>query len=149
MLTIREATVDDVDIVYDLIMAIARHHGQEQYVGTSREELRRAGFDEPARFGVLLAEVDGEVAGYVSWTVPYSIWRGREFMQIDDLYVREKFRGRKVGAALMREARVLCRAWGLAVMKWEVESDNHGAIRFYQKLGAEVTEKGICRWAVD
>ena len=97
---------------------------------------------------MLLAEVDGEVAGYVSWTVPYSIWRGAEFMQIDDLFVWEQYRGRKVGEALMQAAREACRDRGLAVMKWEVESDNPGAIRFYKSLGAEVTEKGFCRWAV-
>ncbi|WP_417319620.1 GNAT family N-acetyltransferase [Emcibacter sp.] len=150
MLTIREATSDDVDIVFDLIMAIARHHGQEQYVTTSKEELRRAGFSsEPARFGVLLAEVDGAVAGYVSWTVNYSIWRGADVMQIDDLYVWEKFRGQSVGKALMRDARAQAQARGLAVMKWEVETDNRGAIKFYKNLGAEVSEKGFCRWTVE
>lgn len=148
MLTVREATSSDIDIVYDLIVAIAKHHRQEQYVVTSEDELVKSGFGESPLFGVLLAEIDGEVAGYCSYTWNYSIWLGSTYMNIDDVFVWEKFRGKKVGEALMLKAKEVCLENGAGRIKWEVETDNHGAIKFYERLGANVSIKGLFRWDV-
>jgi len=148
MVTVREATIADVDVVYDLIVAIAKHHDQEQYVVTDKAELRESGFGDRPSFGVLLAEVDGEVAGYCSYTWNYSIWFGSTYMNIDDVFVWEKFRGQQVGEELMLNAKSVCLAKGARRIKWEVEQDNHGAIKFYQRLGANVEIKGLFRWDV-
>lgn len=148
MLIVREACEKDIDIVFDLIIAIAKHHDQEQYVVTDKNELLKSGFSENPAFGVLLAEVDGEVAGYASYTWNYSIWLGTSYMNIDDVFVWEGFRGQKVGEALMQKARSVCQVKGVNRMKWEVEQDNLQAIKFYQRLGATIDIKGVCRWSV-
>nr|WP_241264122.1 GNAT family N-acetyltransferase [Bowmanella dokdonensis] len=127
-------------------MAIARHHGQEQFVVTSKAQLQRAGFGPHPRFGALLAEIDGEIAGYASFTWNYSIWLGSELMTLDDLFVWDRFRGRKIGEALMQELSNICRTRDIQRIKWEVQQDNHQAIKFYRRLGAEVEPKGVCRW---
>lgn len=148
MVTVREATVSDVDIVYDLIIAIAKHHEQEQYVITTKDELMNSGLGDASIFGVLLAEIDGEVAGYCSYTWNYSIWLGSMYMNIDDVFVWEAFRGQQVGELLMLKAKEVCLAKGTGRIKWEVERDNHGAIRFYERLGANLDVKGLFRWDV-
>lgn len=148
MVTVKFATEKDIDIVYELILAIARHHDQQHYVVTNKEELLRSGFGYSSKFGVLLAEVDGEVAGYASYSWNYSIWLGASYMNIDDVFVWEAFRGQKVGEALMLKAKETCQLNGCERIKWEVEQDNHQAIKFYQRLGAEVDIKGVCRWQV-
>ena len=104
-LIVREATRADVDTVHRLIVAIAEHHDQRQHVRTTPALLREGGFGPTPRFGVLLAETGGEVAGYASYTWNYAIWLGGEFMNIDDVFVHERFRGRQVGEALMHRAR--------------------------------------------
>ena len=147
MLSVREASEKDIDTVYDLIIAIARHHDQEQYVVTDKSELLKSGFSENPAFGVLLAEVDGEAAGYASYTWNYSIWLGTSYMNIDDVFVWEGFRGQKVGEALMKKAKNVCKLKGFERIKWEVEQDNHQAIKFYERLGASVDIKGVCRWS--
>ena len=43
VVTVREATILDSDIVYDLIMATAKHHDQEVYVKTNKQELINSG----------------------------------------------------------------------------------------------------------
>jgi len=148
MVTVREATISDIDIVYKLIIAIAKHHNQEQYVVTTKEQLINAGFSHAPSFGVLLAEINGEVAGYCSYTWHYSIWLGSTYMNIDDVFVWEKFRGKKVGELLMHKAKEVCLANGAHRIKWEVEQDNYGAIKFYQRLGANIDIKGLFRWDV-
>ena len=148
VVSIREATSSDVDTIYELIMAIARHHGQESYVLTDKETLLKDGFCDDAAFGVLLAECDGDVAGYCSYTWNYSIWLGIRYMGIDDVYVWERFRGQNIGEALMLEAKEVCLQRNVKRIRWEVEQDNHGAIRFYQRLGAKLDLKGIFRWDI-
>jgi GNAT superfamily N-acetyltransferase len=148
MVTVREATVSDVDTVYDLIIAIAKHHNQEQYVVTTKDELVSFGFGNSPSFGVLLAEINGEVAGYCSYTWNYSIWLGSAYMNIDDVFVWGKFRGQQIGEKLMYKAKEVCLAQGAGLIKWEVEQDNHGAIKFYERLGANMDIKSLFRWDV-
>ncbi len=148
MVTVREATSSDVDIVYDLIIAIAKHHNQVQFVVTNKDKLFESGFGTTPSFGVILAEVDGEVAGYCSYTWNYSIWLGATYMNIDDVFVWEKFRGNQVGESLMFKAKKVCLAKGAGRIRWEVEQDNLGAIRFYERLGAKCEIKGLFRWDV-
>ncbi len=146
MIRVRQATLSDIDTVYELIIAIAKHHDQEQYVETTKEQLATFGFGDTPTFGVLLAEIDGAVAGYCSYTWNYSIWAGTAYMNIDDVFVWGEFRGKKVGEALMHKAKEVCLAKDIKKIKWEVEQDNHRAIQFYERLGATIDIKGIFKW---
>jgi GNAT superfamily N-acetyltransferase len=148
VITVREATISDIDTVYDLIIAIAKHHNQEEHVITDKDELAKSGFGDNPSFGVLLAEFNDEIAGYCSFTWNYSIWLGSSYMNIDDVFVWEKYRGQQVGEKLMFQAKEVCLTKGAARIKWEVETDNYAAIRFYERLGANIDIKGLFRWDV-
>ena len=63
---------------------------------------------------MLLAEIDNEVAGYYSYTWNYSIWLGSTTMNIDDVFVWHKFRGKQIGGLLMLKAKEVCLAKMLA-----------------------------------
>lgn len=146
MIEIRIATEQDVEVFFSLMLEEAEHHNALQHIHTNPSELRRAGFGKAPKFGVLLARVDGEPAGYVSYTMNYSIWMGAEFMMIDDVFVTAKYRGKKIGEALMARAKEVALAAGQTRIRWGVESDNEGAIRFYQRVGASLHTKGLCTW---
>jgi GNAT superfamily N-acetyltransferase len=148
VITVREATISDVDTIYDLVIAIAKHHNQEEHVVTDKDELAKSGFGNNQSFGVLLAEFNDEIAGYCSFTWNYSIWLGSSYMNIDDVFVWEKYRGQQAGEKLMLKAKEVCLAKGAARIKWEVERDKHAAIRFYKRLGANIDIKGLFRWDV-
>ena len=136
-------------IILELITALAAHHGQTDSVETDADTLRSDGFGDGPKFGVLIAEVDGTVAGFLSYTICYSIWRGTSFMQIDDVFVHDEFRGKGVGEALMNESRRTCSRLGLSPIKWEVQPDNDAAIRFYDRLGACGYDKRLFKWAAN
>ena len=147
MLTIRGATAEDSGKLHRLIVAIADYHGQAESVRTSPAELQQA--TDESKFGALLAELDGKVVGYASYTFDYSIWLGHDYMRIDDVYVDAVARGHGIGEALMRECRELCRKNGVPRIKWEVQTDNGDARRFYERLGARYYEKGVFAWDLD
>lgn len=149
VIRIREATREDVDVIYAMIIAIARYHDQEKYVKTDRAEIMKSGFGLSPDFKVLLAEVDSEAAGFLSYTWNYSIWRGETYMSIDDIFILERYRGEKIGETLMFKAREICRFQGIKQLRWEVMEDNQRAIKFYRRLGVEVGFKGVCRWNLE
>ena len=146
VVSIRRATAADIERIHELISAIADYHEQAHYVRTDLDELRTAGFGEDPRFEVLLAEVGTEVVGFVSFTINYSIWLGQRFMLIDDVFVDAAHRGQNIGEALMFAARDRAKALGLGRVKWEVQTDNQAARRFYERLGARYYEKGVFAW---
>ena len=143
---IRQATSKDVPALFDLIMAIAKHHNQEEHVLTDKDELLKAGFAAEPEFQVILVEYEEEIAGYLSYTWNYSIWNGKSYMNLDDLFVKEKFRGLKIGHELMRKAKSICENKSSGLIRWEVEKDNQKAIEFYERLGVKMVEKGIFKW---
>lgn len=148
MITVNKATVDDIDVLYELIIGIAKHHNQEEYVLTNKEEMFKSGFKETSKFGALIAKFNGKVAGYVSFTWNYSIWLGGDYMNIDDLFVWDQYRGKKIGEVLMLKAREICEEKYIDRIRWEVQKDNIGAIKFYKRLGAEIKTKGVFSWNV-
>lgn len=148
MVTIRQATANDVDVLYQLIIAIAEYHQQADLVTTTPAQLLTDGFGEHPKFGVLLAEQDGVAVGYCTYTWHYSIWLGEPGMNIDDLFVLAQARGNNIGLRLMEQAKVLCLKKGIRTLRWQVESDNEGAKAFYRRLGASIETKGVCRWDV-
>lgn len=77
----------------------------------------------------------GEVAGYVVITFGFSIeFRGRHAL-IDELFLKEGFRGRGAGAATLRFAEGVCRARGIRALHLEVDRGNTVAQSVYSRAG--------------
>ncbi len=146
LITLREATEADVEVLHRLIVVIAEHHDQREYVFVTVDDLRRDGFGPAPKFGAVLAEVDGTLVGYATYTWNYGIWLGSTYMSVDDVYVSSTHRGLGIGEALMHRLQQVCAHRGLHRMKWEVEPDNAAAIRFYERLGARMRTKGLFYW---
>lgn len=80
----------------------------------------------------LLAEGQDELAGaIVCWTSGF----------VKDLVVRESWRGRGLGEALMRHALTVFTHRGARSVELKVHSDNHGAVRLYERVGMRVVER--------
>jgi ribosomal protein S18 acetylase RimI-like enzyme len=81
---------------------------------------------------ILLGE---EVAGYVVIAFGFSIeFRGRDAF-IDELFVKDGFRGRGLGGAALRHAEGVCRGRGVRALHLEVERENTGAQSVYRRAG--------------
>lgn len=145
---IRRMVVDDTDAVMQLIREEAIYHDQLEYVKIDKETFIDKAFGKNALFGVYVAELDGELIGYVSYTINFSIWAGQKYMSIDDVFITEACRGMGAGKALMSSVKDGALAAGLTMIRWEVEVDNQRAISFYEGLGARYRQKGIFTWSV-
>jgi GNAT superfamily N-acetyltransferase len=60
---------------------------------------------------------------------------------LEDLFVREAFRGRGIGRALLCQVARIARQEGSYGMRWEVLDWNETAIKFYRSLGGKFCDE--------
>jgi phosphinothricin acetyltransferase len=134
--TVRECEPRDLDVVHALHVDAVLHstaiwqeepHPRSYFDGWLAE--RRAD-----GWPVLVAEVDGQVAGYAT----YSQWRPHQGYRLTvehSVYVVEAFRGRGIATVLMDALVARARAEGRHVLMAGICSENAGSIALHTKLG--------------
>lgn len=138
MLSLRAAVAADVPLILALVRELAAYEKEPDAVVATEADLLRDGFGDDPGFRVLLAEDEGEPAGFALYFFAYSTWRGRRVLYLEDLFVRPSHRHRGIGLGLMRRLARLAVDQGCARFVWEVLDWNEPALRFYASLGAEV-----------
>jgi GNAT superfamily N-acetyltransferase len=134
MLSIRPAKISDVSLLNTLIHEFAEF--ERLPVTVTEGDLLRDGFGEQPRFRVLLAEWQGQPAGYAFFFDYYSTFEGRAGLFLEDIYVRDQFRGKGIGKALLARVAAVAREGHCFGVRWQVLDWNAAAIQFYEKLGA-------------
>jgi GNAT superfamily N-acetyltransferase len=119
-----------------MILELAEYERELECVTIREEHLTRDGFGENPRFRALIAEWDGQPAGYALFFNYFSTWVGRGLF-LEDLFVREKFRKRGIGTALLAKVARIAVEEQCYGIHWEVLDWNTKAIELYKALGAE------------
>jgi GNAT superfamily N-acetyltransferase len=139
MLTTRAATVADVPLLKGLIRELAEYEREPDAVLIT-EDLIRDGFGPEPKFRALIAEEAGQTAGYALFYSCYSTWTGPGIF-LEDLYVRESFRGHGIGKALLCRVAQIARQEGARSIRLDVLDWNQPAIQFYKSLGGAYLEQ--------
>ncbi len=79
-----------------------------------------------------LLEVEGENAGYLILSRSFSPEAGGPICWIEELYIRESYRGRGLGTKVLAAVR---KEFPAARLRLEVEPENEGAVRLYRRVG--------------
>ena len=131
----------------EAVVAMARALGRGDGGRSGRlslEKFQRDGFGADAAFGTLVAEQDGALVGYAVYYPGYDTDSATRGVYLADLYVREEFRRRGIGRALLRGLAARARAQGARWMFWSVLRRNRGARRFYRTLAQELRDVRVC-----
>ena len=142
-IAVRRAGRGDAEAVAGLARALSLADGGRPSRFTAQAYLRDGFGDDPA-FTVLVAECDGQVAGYALYYPGYDTDRATRGVYLADLFVREGFRRRGVARALMRGVAQAARAGGGSWMFWSVIRRNKGARKFYRTLATELSDVIVC-----
>jgi len=134
MLSIRPARSGDVPILNTLIHEFAEF--ERLPVAVTEAGLLRDGFSQSPKFYVLLAEWQGQPAGYALFFDYYSSFEGRAGFFLEDIYVRDQYRGKGIGKALLARIASIAREQKCFGIRWQVLDWNTPAIEFYRGLGA-------------
>jgi GNAT superfamily N-acetyltransferase len=135
MLQIRPATIHDSALLRTMIRELAEFERQLELVTICEEDLARDGFGENPRFRALIAEWEGHPAGYAVFFGYYSTWAGRGLF-LEDLFVRDAFRKRGIGTALLAAVARIAVDEHCYGIHWEVLDWNQKAIGLYTQMGA-------------
>ena len=82
-----------------------------------------------------LIHLDNEIVGYLVVTFGFSLeYRGRDAF-VDELYIREKYRGQGIGKQSLQLAEKICQEQGIQALHLEVERENINAQAVYRKAG--------------
>jgi GNAT superfamily N-acetyltransferase len=150
--TIRVATPQDAEPVASLgreFVAYLQSLGDSHPNSLTVEDYLRDGFSENPAFAGLIAELEGQIVGYLLYCPAYDLDLGGRILYIIDLFVREAARRRGVGRALMTRVADICREQGGQALLWSVYSPNKMAAAFYQKFGAQyIKELNFMYWSV-
>jgi len=136
MLLIRAAAISDVPLLLRFFREFAEYERQPGAVVIEEETLIKDGFGARPKFRSLIAEWDGQAIGYALFFGIYSSLKGSGIF-LEDLFVRQTFRGRGIGRALLSQLARIARQEGSYGIRWEVLGWNESAIKFYKSLGGE------------
>ena len=138
---IRSATAADVAQILAFIRALATFERAPEAVVATEEGLLRDGFGPNPFYSCLIAEQDGQAAGFALFFYNYSTWMGRPGIYLEDLFVPPEFRGLGIGKALLQRVAAIALEKGCQRLQWEVLDWNTPAIDFYSAMGAEFLDE--------
>ncbi|HEY8739793.1 MAG TPA: GNAT family N-acetyltransferase [Candidatus Dormibacteraeota bacterium] len=140
---IRKATPDDVGALADVYQASAEHHmrldpslySTPDYLALKERYGKRLPLPEGEE--ILVAEVDGEVVGWIELMLRPPTGRARMMRDVVtvgiDVAVLPQHRGHGVGSRLMAAGERWATEHGAGVITMQTHVANVDAIRFYQE----------------
>ena len=134
-ISIRVATSNDVDTIFNLVMDLAKNLDHVHDVQSTVEDLREYGFGDHAFYKALIAEQGGKPVGLCIYYMTFSSWRGKPGGCILDLYVDESVRGTGLGRRLMAEVAYAGSVVGSKFLHLAVHHSNESGQTFYQRMG--------------
>jgi len=137
--TIRPATENDFEAILALIKELALFEKAPEKVTNTVAQMKA----EKDFFQAWVAEKnDGEIIGMALFYDVYYTWVGRS-LYLDDLYVKEKYRGSGVGKKLLDKVIEIGKQNNCKRIRWQVLDWNTPAMEFYQKIGANLDGEWI------
>ena len=144
--TIRPAVKADAPAAYKLVRELAEHDGLGDYMQIDEATFTEAAFGAEPQFSILLAELNGVIAGVVTYFRRFHIWFGENLIEIDDLFVSPDARGHGIGKKLLLAIGQLGKSENVHV-KWMITTDSVRTIHMYRRMGVDYNPRGLCLWA--
>jgi len=141
---IRPALKNDCSLILSFIKGLADYEKLSHEVIATEQLLEDTLFSEQPRAHVFIAELDGEAAGFALYFYNYSTFLAKPGIYLEDLFVLPKYRGNKIGKALLVHLAKTAVEEGCGRFEWSVLDWNQPAIDFYRAMGAV----GMDEWTV-
>jgi ribosomal protein S18 acetylase RimI-like enzyme len=153
-IVIRKAEARDVPQMLALVRELATFEKEPEAVTVTMAEMVDAGFGEkPVWWGwvaeersdnekIRRSEDQAPLVGIAVCYERYSTWRGR-IGYLEDIVVTDSVRGQGIGEKLFKACAAEAVRRGYHHLTWQVLDWNEGAIRFYKRLGAELSAEWL------
>lgn len=144
--SIRPAIEEDVTAILDIVnYNILNTTSIYDYDTKSCPEMQQWFADKQATgWPVLVAEVDGVIAGYATYGT-FRTKEGYKFTVEHSVYVHHKYHGKGIGGKLLAQLILSAKKQGIHMMVGCIDAGNAGSIAFHKKHG--FTDGGLLREA--
>ncbi|WP_091552316.1 GNAT family N-acetyltransferase [Micromonospora pattaloongensis] len=126
-----------------MVHELAEYERAPEQCHLTAEQLQTALFGpQPALFGHVGVDADGEPVGFALWFLNFSTWEGVHGIYLEDLYVRPEARGTGLGLRLLATLAEICVERGYPRLEWWVLNWNP-AREFYHAIGAAAMDEWV------
>ncbi len=133
---IKFAEEKDIPTILNFIKDLAKYEKLENEVIATEESLRETLFGEKSFAEVLIAKENRTEVGFALFFHNYSTFLGKPGIYLEDLFVKEEFRGKGYGKSLLKKLAKITVERNCGRLEWSVLDWNEPSIKFYKKLGA-------------
>lgn len=136
MFSLRPATAADVTLVLDFIKQLAAYERLLDSVVATEAGLRDTLFGSHPAAEVIIAEANGQPAGFAVYFHSYSTFLGRRNLYLEDLFVLPAWRSQGLGRLLLAAVARVAVERDCGRMEWSVLKWNEPALGVYRRIGA-------------
>jgi GNAT superfamily N-acetyltransferase len=135
-ITFNAAAIADVET---LLTLMREYYAYDQHAFVEAKARRALNeFLADTYYGLAWLIQEGEaLIGYAVLTFGYSLEFGGRDAFVDELYLREAYRGRGIGKQTIAHLLNVCREQGIKALHLEVVAHNTKARAFYEQIGFE------------
>lgn len=137
---IRPSTAQDSAAILGFIRELADYEKLAYEVSATEQDIRTQLFGAHPKAECVIAELGGTAIGFALYFHNFSTFLAKPGLYLEDLYVKQEFRGQGYGRRLLSYLAKLALARGCGRFEWAVLDWNEPAIRFYQSLGARIMD---------
>lgn len=134
---IREAEINDSENLLIMIKELAEYEKLSHEVTATPEDIRKTMFQQKDCAKSLFIYHDNNLAGFILYFFTYSTFTGKYDIYIEDVYVREEYRGHGLGKMLFKKVCEIADQNNCNRVEWSCLDWNTPSVDFYLKLGAE------------
>ena len=133
---IRKMTSDDASAVIEMMRvfyasdAVSTNGSEEIFIA----DVENCTNGSPYLEGFVI-EREGQIIGYTMVAKSFSTEFGKRCIWIEDLYIKDNFRGSGVGKAILN---FITERYQDCIFRLEVEEENENAVKLYKKCGFDV-----------
>lgn len=127
---IRKNTPDDYETAFALTRELMVHHNALDIFTTTPERLRE--LIESGMLHSFTLLCDGNPAGVMNFFFKLTTFTGRKILYIEDLYVREEYRGKGLGKVLMSKAKEIAKESDCEQIELKCAHWNKASAEFYK-----------------
>lgn len=147
MATIRKATLHDLEGVAEMFNQYRVWYGKPSDLSGAKQFLTDRILNNESI--VFIALEDDNMVAFTQLYPLFSSTRMKRLWLLNDLFVKEEFRGRGLSKALLERAKLLCTETGACGFMLETEKSNSIGNKLYPAVGMELnTDFNFYHWDV-
>jgi GNAT superfamily N-acetyltransferase len=144
--SIRPAQPSDVAHIHAMIVELAVFEKLEHMVVATEALLHDGLFGSKPACEAIIGEENGEVVTFALFFHNFSTFLTKKGLYLEDLYVRQAYRGKGYGSAMLKKLAQIAVERNCGRFEWSVLDWNEPAINLYKAKGADILQDWrICR----